>query len=322
MNPASNPGNAPQGWLKNQVNQFTKEELNNKKSPNIIRAAFGHWFDFVKFAITFLAVFIFVQAILIGVEVLFTDISGLKIIAPLEKIAEAPKTEATEEDSLNVEEEAMEDSGAVAAPVAAPEVPTAESDEGFLSDKKIREYFGSSSDEYPEYIDADHFRLVLTINTIIALLASIFVFYYHFFFLLSEDAQTFGLRSGRVELFRKDGRELSSQGGIGGLGKGPALIYSVFYLLFLPVFFILTRIQIEYAFLWSFIEGFRSMDAAIAGTAVTSNILGMFGYWILSIVIVVGVALVIGLIFHVILIVAGLIASAIAKDEPESVLAM
>jgi len=339
MNPAGNPGKNQQGWLKSQVNQFTPAELAKKKPANFLRAALGHWFDFFKFAITFLAVFLFVQVILLGAEVLFTDISGIKVIAPLEALPEEPTEvqaaesdsmqeemldeEVTEEETVSEEEMATEDSLALAEPEEEEPV-KAETEQavGLLSEQQIRQYFGVATDEYPDFISFDQFKLVLIINTIIALLASIFVFYYHFFFLISEDGQTFGLRSSRVEIIRKDGRELASQGGIGGTGKGPALIYTLFYLLFLPVFTIVTILQIRYAFLWSFIEGFRSLDSAIAGSAITMNILAMLGYWILAIVILVGVAFIFGLIFHVVWLVASTIASALGKDEPESMIAI
>lgn len=331
MNPESNPARTPQGWLKNQVNQFSPKEISEKKSPHIIRAAFGHWFDFFKFAITFLAVFLFVQFILIGGEILFTDISGIKVLAPLEKLPEEVPVQAVEEDTSAVEEEMedeMAEEDALAEDVsdeietvAEAVIPTPEAGEEDPWEARARAFFGTSSDEYPDFISFDQFRLVMTINTIIALLLAIFVFYYHFFYLLSEDGQTYGLRSGRVELIRKDGRELSSGGGIGGLGKGPAIIFSVFYLIFLPVFFILTKLQVEYAFLWSFIEGFKTLDLAIAGHDIVLNILLMFGHWILSIVILVGACFVIGLLFHIIWMLANIIANTIGKDEPKSIIA-
>lgn len=315
MNPESNPARTPQGWLKNQVNQFSPKELSQKKAPNIVRAAFGHWFDFFKFAVTFLTVFIFVQVILIGAEVLFTDISGIKILAPLEKLPEETVAQTAEEDTTATG--AVSDS--MVAEQAAP-APTPAAPVDFW-EAKGREFFGTASDEYPDFISAEQLKLVITINTILALLLSIFVFYYHFFYLISEDGQTYGMRFGRVELFRKDGRELATNGGIGGLGKGPALIFSVFYLIFLPVFVILSKIQLEYAFLWSFIEGFKTLDLAIAGHNILLNIALMFGYWILTIIILVGACLVIGLIFHVIWLLANIIANTLGKDEPKSIMA-
>lgn len=316
MNLESNPARTPQGWLKNQVNQFSPKELSQKKAPNIVRAAFGHWFDFFKFAITFLTVFIFVQVILVGTEVLFTDISGIKVLAPLEKLPEETVAQAAEEDTTAMET-AVSDSTVTeaATPVATPSAPVD------FWEATGREFFGTASDEYPDFIPVDQLKLVIIINTIIALLVSIFVFYYHFFYLISEDGQTYGMRFGRVELFRKDGRELASKGGIGGLGKGPALIFSLFYLIFLPVFVILSKIQLEYAFLWSFIEGFKTLDLAIAGHNIVLNIALMFGYWILTIVILVGACLIIGLLFHIIWLLANIIANTLGKDEPKSIMA-
>jgi hypothetical protein len=315
MNLESNPARIPQGWLKNQVNQFSPKELSQKKSPNIIRVAFGHWFDFFKFAITFLTVFLFVQAILIGVEVLFTDISGIKVIAPLEKLPDEVVAQATEEDTSMTAESvsdsiATEEKAVVAA--SGPVDPW---------ETKAREYFGNSSDEYPDFISLSQLKLVITLNTIISLLLAIFVFYFHFFYLLSEDGQTYGLRFGKVELFRKDGRELASNGGIGGLGKGPAFIFSIFYLIFLPVFVILSKLQLEYGFLWSFIEGFKTLDLAIAGHDIAMNIVMMLGYWILTVVILVGASFVIGLLFHIIWLLANIIANTLGKDEPKGIIA-
>lgn len=313
------PGQAPKGWLRTQVNQFSPQELAKKKSANIVRAAFGHWFDLFKFGITFLVVFIFVQFILLGVEVLFSDISGIKVVAPLEALPEEkPAEEVAEADSVVADSNAVEEVFSQTAAVEEEVVV----DEGILSEASLRTVFGVATDDYPEYVEPDQLRLVVTINTIIAILASLFVFYFHFFYLLSEDGQTFGLRFGKVELFRKDGRELSSGGGIGGLGLVPALIFSIFYLLFLPVFVILTKLQVEYAFLWSFIEGFRSLDTAIAGTAITMNVVMTFAYWLLAVVILVGAAFVIGLVFHIIWLLAGVIANAVGKDEPKSIMAL
>lgn len=334
MNPVSNSAQDRQGWLKNQVSQFTSKELAQKKSPNIVRVAFGHWFDFLKFAVTIIFTFLAIQAILLGGEVFFTDITGITVIAPLEAVPEevlggqdessnpaSAVTDSTVTDStVAATDSSAVDSLQAVAVVPAEEVKEEEVKEeggGLLTDEQIRALFGTANDDYPEYIESGHFNLVLTINTIIALLVSIFVFYFHFFYLLSEDGQTFGLRFGKVELFRKDGRELSSGGGIGGIGKTPAIIYSVFYLLFLPVFVLLTKLQFEYAFLWSFIEGFKSLDVATAGNAVLVNILMMFGYWLLTVVIFVGVAFIIGILFHVMWIIAGLIANAVGKNEPE-----
>jgi len=317
MNLESNPARTPQGWLKNQVNQFSPKELSQKKAPNIVRAAFGHWFDFFKFAVTFLTVFIFVQVILIGAEVLFTDITGIKVLAPLEKLPEETVAQAAEEDTTATMETAVSDSTVTeeATPAAVPAEPVN------FWEAKAREVFGTSSDEYPDFISFDQLKLVVLINTIIAFLLSIFVFYYHFFYLISEDGQTYGMRFGRVELFRKDGRELASSGGIGGLGKGPAVIFSLFYLIFLPVFIILSKIQLEYAFLWSFIEGFKTLDMAIAGHNIALNIAMMFGYWILTVVILVGACLVIGMLFHIIWLLANIIANTLGKDEPKSIIA-
>ncbi|MBN2092596.1 hypothetical protein JW964_23440 [candidate division KSB1 bacterium] len=299
-------GQTPKGWWKNQVNQFTSQELSKKKGINIFRAAFGHWLDLFKFAIMFLAVFLAMQVILLGLEVLFTDITGIKLVAPLEKIVEqAPVVTETEEEST--------DSLAVATPVQPAQTDT---------ESLLREYFGTASDEYPDFISANQFTLVLTINTIISLLLSLLVFYYNFYYLLSEDGQTFGMRSGKFELFRKDGRELASAGGIGGVGTSAGIVYSVFYLLFIPIFLIVTYFQLKYSFLWSFVEGFRVLDLAIAGNNIALNIGLTIGYWLLTLVILIGVAFIVGLVFHAIWFVAGLISNTLGKSEPETTLAL
>ncbi len=299
-------GQTPKGWWKNQVNQFTPQELSKKKAVNILRAALGHWFDFFKFALMFLTVFLFMQVILLGLELLFTDITGIKIVAPLEKLAEqTPVVTETEEGTT--------DSLAVATPTEPVQTDT---------ESLLRSYFGVSSDEYPDFISADQFVWVLTINTIIALLLSLWVFYYNFYYLLSEDGQTFGMRSGKFELFRKDGRELASAGGIGGIGATPAIIYSVFYLLFTPVFLFITYYQLRYSFLWSFVEGFRVLDLAIAGNNIFVNIGLTVGYWLLTLVILLGVAVIVGLVFHLLWIVAGSISNTLGKSEPETKLAL
>lgn len=299
-------GQTPKGWWKNQVNLFTSQELTKKKGVNIIRAAFGHWFDLFKFALMFLAVFLFMQVILLGLEVLFTDITGIKIVAPLEKLAEqAPVATETEEGST--------DSTAVATPV-----------EPVQTDKEslFRSFFGVSSDEYPDFISANQFTLILIINTVISLLLSLWVFYFNFYYLLSEDGQTFGMRSGKFEIFRKDGRELASAGGIGGVGTSAALIYSVFYLVFLPVFAVATYFQLKYSFLWSFVEGFRMLDLAITGNNILVNVGLTIGYWLLTLVILIGLAFVIGLVFHGFWLLAGLITNTFGKSEPETTLVL
>ncbi len=299
-------GQTPKSWYKNQVNQFTTQELTQKKGVNIVRAAFGHWFDFIKFGIMFLAVFLFMQVILLGIEILFTDISGIKLVAPLEKLAEQTPV-ATES------EEETTDSLAVATPVEPAQTDT---------ESLLRQYFGVASEEYPDFISANQFVLILIINTVISLLLSLWVFYYNFYYLISEDGQTFGMRSGRFELFRKDGRELAVAGGIGGVGATAGIIYSVFYLLFLPLFFIVSYFQLKYSFLWSFVEGFRVLDLAIAGKDILLNIGLTLGYWILTLVILFGVALIIGLVFHGLWIVSNMITNTVGKSEPETKLAL
>jgi len=307
MNPDGNPVQKKQGWWKNQVNQFTPQELTKKKAANPIRAAFAHWFDFFIASFMFLVIFLFVQFALLGLEVLFTDITGVKVLAPLEALPEVTEavaaTDSTESDSLEAD-------------IASETIAEVKTD---TVEAAIRNYFGVANDEYPDYIEGDQFKLVLLINSIIALLASILVFYYCFFYLISEDGQTIGLRGFKIEIFRKDGRELASAGGIGGLGKGIALIYTLFYLIFLPVFACLTWYQLSY-FKTYFINGFKSLDLAIAGHDIPINVLWMFGNWIISILIVIGIAFIIGLIFHVIWLLAGIATSTVGKSEPKKII--
>ncbi|MCI0514534.1 hypothetical protein L0128_15070 [candidate division KSB1 bacterium] len=303
MSLSNNPGVAKQGWLKNQVNQFTANQLAQRKSLNsvgmILRAIFAHWVDFFTFSLTFLAVFFFVLVILVGVEILFTDLTGVNVLAPLEALPEQEtvvEAAATVSDSVVVATKPM------------------------TFEDGIRTVFGTNSEEYPNFISIGQFKLIVLINSIIALLVSLFVVYYYFFFLISEDGQTLGLRSGKIEILRLDGRELSSQGGIGGIGASSAMIYTIFYILFLPIFFILTKVQIQYSLLWSFIEGFKSLDQAIEGNNFLMNILEMLGYWVLSLVILFGIIVLIGVLFHLLWLLAGMIAKAVGKKEEASLL--
>jgi hypothetical protein len=242
----------------------------------------------------------------LGIEVLFTDISGIKLVAPLEKLAEqTPVATETEEETT--------DSLAVATPTEPAQTDT---------ESQLRQYFGVASEEYPDFISSAQFVLVLIINTVISLLLSLLVFYYNFYYLISEDGQTFGMRSGKFELFRKDGREIASAGGVGGVGAKAGIIYSVFYLLFMPLFLVVTYYQLNYSFLWSFVEGFRVLDLAIAGKDVLLNIGLTLGYWILTLVILVGVALIVGLVFHALWILSNIITNTVGKSEPESTFAL
>ncbi|MCK5739268.1 RDD family protein [bacterium] len=322
MNPERNPAKASQGWSKNQVNQFSSEELAQKKAPHIVRTAFGHWLDFFKLAITLIAVFIIVQFVLIGVEVLFTDITGISVIRPLEALPDMDVIAAKEvaADTADVAVDSLVAADSLAAndslAVATPVVDEEDNTEGPIA-SFIRNAFGVASDEHPEFISVGQFKLVLTINTIIAILACLFFFYFQFVYMLREDGQTPGQRYGQLEILRKDGKEFSISGGIGGIGSGKAWTFALIYLLFAPVFAILTKIQIEYSFGWAFIEGFKNLDAAFAGEFAIMGLVMWLGYWLLAVVMLVVFAFVIGLLFHVFFIVANALAGTISKDEPK-----
>lgn len=164
--------------------------------------------------------------------------------------------------------------------------------------------------------------IISIINFVIAILVSFYVFYYFTVYLIAEDGQTKGMRFARVELFRKDGKELSSLGGIGGVGVGSSLILALFYLIFLPAFGIVAYFQVKLAFFWSFIEGFRMLDKVFAGTDLLLSILMTLGYWVLAVVIILAGILIFGLIFHLIWLLAGVIANVVGKNEPEERIAL
>ena len=167
-------------------------------------------------------------------------------------------------------------------------------------------------------MDLSFFSSAISIvNTIIAILVSLYALFFYVFYLIAEDGQTKGMKFAKIELFRKDGRELSTMGGMGGVGFVPSIILTVFYVIFLPVFAVLTYYQVDYSILWSFIEGFKTLDLVFAGASVGANVLLTLGYWLLSLAIILVGILVFGIVFHIIWLLAGIIANVIGKDEPE-----
>ena len=93
------------------------------------------------------------------------------------------------------------------------------------------------------------------------------------------------------------------------------------YLLFVPVFAFLTKLQIEYSFMWAFIEGFKNLDAAFMGEFAITGLLMWLVYWVLAIVLLIAFAFVIGLLFHVFFMVANAVAGTVSKDEPKKSIA-
>jgi len=54
-----------------------------------------------------------------------------------------------------------------------------------------------------------------------------------------------------------------------------------------------------------------------AGNNVALNLLMTFGYWIVSVGIVLAGIVIFGIVFHIIWLLAGVIANVLGKDEPE-----
>ncbi|MBN1349734.1 RDD family protein [candidate division KSB1 bacterium] len=182
--------------------------------------------------------------------------------------------------------------------------------------------------------------IISLLNFVLAIIAGIVSFYYYIFYSTAEDGQTNGMRIAKIELYRNDGKELSSMGGLGGVGLVPALIMTVAYLIFSPIFFIFTYMQINLLFLEKsfltlrilpdFLQGkglllaaFHTLDAVFTGDInVFLGLLLTIGLLLLSILVFLLLAFIFGLIFHVIWFLAGIIAGVVGKDEPEKEIAL
>lgn len=351
MNPESSADTTSKGWIRNQVSYFSAVELSKKKSANILKGALGHWIDFFLIALIFCATFFAVSFVLIGTEVIIGELAGddtfVTIVShPLEnnlvpsfsEWSKAPDEPLEHLRVVGVLSILIGLITLVCFIIVLIQLFKQNVGLGILGiiiglftfiwgwvkakEKDLTRVMTVWTTLWVAQIIIYVVilvvpRIIPIANFIIAVLVGLYALYFYITYLIAEDGQTRGMRIANIELFRKDGKELSSRGGIGGIGAGPAIILSLFYIIFLPIFGIVSYLQFEFAFLWSFIDGFKKLDLVFAGTDIVLNLLLSFGYWILSVAIILLGILIFGIIFHIVWLLAGVIADVLGKDEPE-----